>query len=347
VAIGGSPMKPFVSVVIPCRDEAAFLEGCLRSVLASDYPPERMEVLVAEGMSTDDTPSVIERVALSDRRVRRIENSARTTPAGLNLAIAASIGEIIVRVDSHASISREYISRGVEHLLNGAADNVGGPMRTVARDHGLFARAVQTVLSHPFGVGNSHFRTGGALTEPLDVDTVFGGCWKKEVFARVGVFNEKLTRGQDMEFNLRLKRAGGKILLTPDMRSEYYARATLGSFCRHNWTNGVWAILPFAYSREMPVQWRHLTPMIFAMTLLVVGAVALVWPNVRWAPLIPASVYLMAVVIATTHAGLRDGDWRPVPLLLLAFACLHLPYGAGSIWGLVKTVREVAARRFQ
>lgn len=340
--VAGQMISPFVSVIIPCRDESAFLETCLCSVLSSDYPADRMEVLVADGMSSDSTAAVIERAARHDGRVRRIENRLRTTPAGLNRAIAAATGEIIVRVDSHASISRDYIARGVEHLLKGGVDNVGGPMRTVARERGLFARAIQTVLAHPFGVGNSRFRTAGASTL-REVDTVFGGCWKKEVFRRVGMFNEHLTRGQDIEFNLRLARVGGKILLTPDMPSTYYARASLVAFCRHNWSNGEWAILPFAYTREMPVRVRHLVPMMFVLTVGVLCLCSFVWPAIRWAPVLAAGAYLTAAVIAAIHAGLRRGDWQSVPLMPFAFACLHLPYGFGSIWGAVKAARELFA----
>src|SRR5712692_1872579 len=171
---GGGAMKPLVSVIIPCRNEAAFLGGCLDSVLASDYPPEGLEIIVADGLSADGTPELIARY----RGVRLVDHPACITPAGLNRAIAAARGEIIVRLDAHAAIAPDYISRAVEHLERSSAANVGGPMRTVARDSGPFARAIGLVLSHPFGVGNARFRTAAAegAREPQWVDTVFGGC---------------------------------------------------------------------------------------------------------------------------------------------------------------------------
>ena len=132
-------------------------------------------------------------------------------------------------------------------------------MRTLPRGPGPFAEPIVTVLSHRFGVGNSHFRTGSS--QARWVDTVFGGCWPRAVFSRVGEFNEALERSQDMEFSLRLKAAGGKTLLAPDVRSDYYARSTLGSFWRHNLLNGEWAVLPFLYSRIIPVSLRHLIPL--------------------------------------------------------------------------------------
>ena len=218
-------MRPLVSVILPCRNEVRFLGACLDSILASDYPPDRLEVLIADGMSSDGTRKLVGNYSREFPYVRLIDNPARVTPVGLNRAIEASQGEIIVRLDAHSTIAPDYVTRAVRHLEQDGADNVGGSMRTVARDRGWFAKSIGVALSSPFGVGNSHFRTSGKSNEngPQWVDTVFGGCWRREIFDRVGKFNERLTRGQDLEFNLRLARAGGKILLAPDMRSYYFA----------------------------------------------------------------------------------------------------------------------------
>jgi succinoglycan biosynthesis protein ExoA len=183
-------------VIVPCRDEQNWVGYCLDSVLASEYPASRMEVVVADGMSRDGTRAIVESYAARDQRVRLIDNPERITPVALNRAVEAARGDIILRLDAHAQIAPEYVRRGVADLDSTGADNVGGAMRTVARDSGPFAEAIRIVLTHQFGVGNSRFRTGSE--RPRWVDTVFGGCWRRQVFHKIGKFNERLVRSQDM-----------------------------------------------------------------------------------------------------------------------------------------------------
>ena len=189
-------MTPSLSVLIPCRNEVRFLARCLDSVLAGDYPASEMEVLVIDGGSADGTRELIGRYAAADPRVKLIENPERITPCALNRGIDAARGEIIARVDAHAAVARDYFSKCVAHLIESGADNVGGGMRTIAQQQSWVSGAIITVLSHRFGVGNSYFRTGTTL--PRWVDTVFGGCWRREVFDRVGRFNPQLARSQDL-----------------------------------------------------------------------------------------------------------------------------------------------------
>ncbi len=318
---------PFLSVIVPCRNEAAYLGPCLDSILGSGYPPGRMEILVADGMSIDGTREVIRNYQRRDSRVRSIDNPRRITPAALNRAIEASRGEVIARVDAHSTVSPDYLLRAVECLAATGAANVGGVMRTVTRDRGLFAEPIRIALSSRFGVGNSEFRTRSKhdYAEPQPVDTVFGGCWPREVFAHTGGFNERLERSQDIEFNLRVRRSGGKILLMPEIECAYYARATLLSFLRRNWLNGVWAVLPFACAPGFPVRWRHLVPLAFVVLLCISAAAG-------WGALVLAP-YLAASLIASAHAGWKHGRASLLPLLPIAFAGLHFAYGAGSLWG--------------
>jgi succinoglycan biosynthesis protein ExoA len=333
----------FVSVIVPCRNERDWIGPCLDSILASDYPRTRIEILVSDGRSEDGTREIVEAYASRDPRVRLIDNPQRTTPVALNRAIGAARGEIVVRLDAHAQISPDYLGRAVAHLDSSGADNVGGAMRTLARDVGPFAEPIRVVLTHPFGVGNSRFRTGSGVREW--VDTVFGGCWRRELFARIGPFNERLERSQDLEFNLRLRRAGGKILLAPDLEVRYYARTALGAFCRHNWTNGVWAVLPFAYSRVVPVRWRHLTPLMLVAALLasLVGAAG-GWAPV-WLAAAVAGPYALANLAVSAEIAVRRRSLRLALLLPLAFASLHLPYGAGSLWGVLRLLGILCRRR--
>ncbi len=324
---GNRRMKPFVSVIIPCRNAAATLGRCIDSALQSDYPADQMEVLVADGMSEDGSRERIEQYALRDGRVRRIDNPARTTPAALNRAIRAARGDLILRLDAHSALAPDYIRLAVEHLESSGADAVGGFMWTLPQKPGPFAEAIRAVLTHRFGVGNSHFRTGSrtAAVEPRWVDTVFGACWRREVFERVGLFEEQLERSQDIEFSLRLGRAGGKILLVPSMEIRYYARAEWAAFWRHNWTNGVWAVLPFAYARGVPVRWRHLVPLVFVTALLITKGAALV--------VLPYAALSLA---ASFEVAWKERNARLAVLLPVAFASLHVAYGAGSLWGVIR-----------
>lgn len=338
-------MKPFVSVIIPCRDESDYLGACLDSILDCGYPRDRMEVLVADGMSRDGSRELAQSYAARDARVRSIDNPRRITPAALNRGLKESRGDVIVRLDAHSTVSPGYLSCAVECLESSGASNVGGVMHTATRDHGLFAEPIRLALTSRFGVGNSHFRTlsgeGRGSRDLLWVDTVFGGCWPREVFTRIGGFNERLERSQDIEFNLRLRRAGGKILLTPAMECRYYARATLPSFLRHNWSNGVWAVLPFAYAPGIPVRWRHLVPLALVGAL---GLAALVSPQLPWFPALVLGPYLaVSLAVSLTVAWKKR---RPSFALLLpvAFASLHFPYGAGSLWGALRVLGVLTRR---
>ncbi len=322
---------PFLSVIVPCRDEAAYLGPCLDSILNSGYPRERMEILVADGRSQDGTRELAQSYAARHTHIQVIDNPRRITPAALNRALDCARGEIVARLDAHSTISPGYFTQAVECLNSTGAANVGGRMLTLTRDTGPFAEPIRIALTSRFGVGNSAFRTGAR--ESVFVDTVFGGCWPREVFSRIGRFNERLERSQDIEFNLRLRRAGGQILLIPSMETCYYTRATLKYFLRHNWDNGIWAVLPFAYARGIPVRWRHLAPLAFVCTMI---AALLLAPWLPWGPALVLAPYL-AVSLAVSAAfawKLR----RPSLLFLqpIAFASLHLPYGVGSFYGALR-----------
>jgi glycosyltransferase involved in cell wall biosynthesis len=326
---------PFVSVIVPCRNEAAFIEKSIGSILASDYRGS-FEVVVADGRSTDGTRAALDRMAEKDARLRVIDNAEGLTPVALNLAIAAAHGEIILRFDAHSSMPADYVRRTVELLISSGADNAGGSIRTLAQSDGPFAGPITAALASRFGVGGSAFRTSAGDRGARPADTVFGGCWRREVFQRIGGFNEKLARSQDLEFNLRLLRAGGKIMLDPEIVCDYYARATLASFWRHNFRNGVWAIVPFAVSEVVPVRARHLIPLAFVGALAI--SVALPFP---WSIAVAAS-YAVANVCASVQMALRARKGSYLLLLPPVFASLHLAYGLGSAWGVLKMCQLLA-----
>ncbi|MGA3187349.1 MAG: glycosyltransferase family 2 protein [Bryobacteraceae bacterium] len=327
-------MRPFISVIIPCRNEAVFIERCLDSIFASGYPASRMEVIVADGMSIDGTRLLLDAVAAREPRLRVIDNPERITPVALNRAIAVSRGEILVRFDGHAVMPRDYLPRCVDLLESSHADNVGGSIRTVPATGGFFSGPIAAALGSRFGVGNSAFRTTSKETRPRPADTVFGGCWRRELFSRLGGFNERLARGQDIEFNLRLRRAGGIILLDPAIVCDYYARTNLASFWKHNFANGVWAVLPFARTDVIPVRARHLIPLAFVTALA--ASFLLPFP---WSIAVPAA-YLAANLAASVKIALDLRQALYLALLPVVFASLHLAYGLGSAWGCLQLARD-------
>ena len=229
-----------VSIIIPCRNEEKFIGKCLDSVLMQDYPKDKIVVLFVDGQSIDRTRMIIEEYVKSYPFIRLLNNPRKTVPFALNKGITEAEGKIIIILSAHAYYPPDYVSKCVKHLNKYKVYNVGGIFETLPGAKTLKAMAIALTLSSPFGVGNSYFRTG--IKEPRLVDTVPFGCYHKEIFEKNGNFNENLTRNQDIEFNLRLKKAGCKILLVPDIKSYYYARSTFKELFMNNFQNGFWVI---------------------------------------------------------------------------------------------------------
>jgi cellulose synthase/poly-beta-1,6-N-acetylglucosamine synthase-like glycosyltransferase len=322
------------SIIVPCRNEERFIGPCLDSIVASDFPKEQLEVLVVDGMSTDGTRQIIGEFVRKHPFVQLLDNPKHVTPCAMNTGIRAARGEFILWMSAHNSYERDYISKSVKAVQEFTADNVGGIIVPTQRTPSFVGKCIVTAISHRFGVGSSFFRIH--TPEPRWVDTVFGGCYRRAVFQKIGLFNEQLVRGQDMELNLRLKKAGGRILLVPGVVSYYHARSDLRSFWTHNWGNGVWAILPFAYSEIMPVSWRHLTPLVFVCSVFGTAVLSFYAPLFLWLFVAIVSAYGAANLAAALHVAWRERDLRFLALMPAIFALLHVGYGVGSLWGVVK-----------
>jgi glycosyltransferase involved in cell wall biosynthesis len=327
----------FISIIIPCRNEESFIGRCLDSILVNDYPREFLEILVVDGMSDDQTRAIVHGYIQRYSWIRILDNPKTITPCALNIGIATAKGEVIMRMDAHSTYDREYISQCVQSMDQYQADNVGGVWKIMPRNNTLIDKAVTMSLSHRFGIGNAHYRMEDSK-EPRWVDTVPFFCYKKEVFQKIGLFNEKLARGQDMEFNLRLKHARGRTLLVPHIVSYYYARSDMKSFVRHNWSNGVWAILPFLYTDVMPISWRHLVPLLFVSGVLGSAALAPLLPLGIWFLMGIGIMYFAANFSASVQVALRQKEPRYLLLMPFVFGALHFSYGLGSLWGLVRVI---------
>jgi glycosyltransferase involved in cell wall biosynthesis len=329
--------RPFVSVVVPCRNERDHVAPCLASILGNDYPVDRREVVVVDGMSDDGTRDRILEVAATNPAVRLVDNPTRVTPAALNLGIAATTGDIVLRMDAHARYPGDYIRRLVDALEHTGADNVGGVLRTLPGAPGALPEAIAMAMRHPFGIGNAAFRTG--VRVPSWVDTVPFGCFRRSLFDRLGGFDPELLRNQDDEMNGRIIRAGGRILLLPDVLVDYFARPSLGKLARMYYQYGYYKPLVVRKLGLVPTA-RQLVPAALIVALAASALAAARSPSLGALALaIVAGAYGLGVGLATGTTWWRTR--RAAALLLpVVFPVLHFAYGWGYLRGLVPAIRR-------
>jgi succinoglycan biosynthesis protein ExoA len=320
---------PFVSVIMPVRNEAVFIGRSLSAVLRQTYPKDQLEVVVADGMSTDSTRAII--AALADEteiRIHIVDNPKQIAPSGLNCALEKACGEIIIRVDGHCEIEPDYVANCVSLLQSGKADGVGGPIETIGED--LRSRAIAIAMSSTFGVGGSAFRT--IDNREMYTDTVAFPGYTRTIIDKAGRFNEELVRNQDDEYNFRIRKLGGKILLSPEIRSRYYSRSSFKSLWRQYFQYGYWKVRVLQmHPRQMSL--RQFVPFVFVVLVLVLSALAIFSVYGRWAIAGLVGVYLIANLVASVYtAGLNI---VLIPLLSLSYLILHVSYGLGSLFGLI------------
>lgn len=320
---------PMVSLVVLCRNEAGFIEACLDSLLEGTYPHDRVEAIVVDGMSDDGTLDILSRYAATDSRVRIVANPRRITPVAFNLGIAAARGEIVMPIGAHCVYQPTYIQRLVDEMQRSGADNVGGVCQTVPANGTAVARAIAAAMAHPLGVGNSHFRVGA--TEPRWVDTVPFGCYRTEVFSRIGLFDEELLRNQDDEFNHRLISAGGRILLVPDVSTDYYARDSMRKLAAMFWQYGHYKPLVVRKLGHVPTL-RQLVPPAF-VAALVGSALLAILPGIWRLPLALLLICYGAVVLLVAIRAAPRVGVAPAALLIAAIPVIHLAYGSGWLRG--------------
>lgn len=316
---------PFVSVIMPVRNETAYIQRSLTAVLAQDYPADLLEVIVADGMSLDGTREMVQALQIDHHNVRLIDNPKRIASTALNLATAAARGDIIVRVDGHCEIAPDYVSNCVRHLLNDEAEGVGGSVQTVGETD--TARAIAAAMSSPFGVGGSAFRTtkGGTML----TDTIPFPAYLRKVVEAAGPYDETLVRDQDDEYNYRIRKLGGRLLLAADVNSRYYSRAGLASLWVQYFGYGFWkARVLWRHPRQMKA--RQFVPPAF-VAYLGTGIIFFAFSRlVRRLLLLALLAYGSASGLASVHVA-RQTDRRHLSKLPAAFAVMHLSYGTGFL----------------
>lgn len=326
-------MSNRVSIIIPCRNEAAHVEHAIRDALAQERRGFDIEVLVAVGPSGDDTHAIVERVAAENPEVVLVENPAGVVPHGLNAAIHLSTGNFIVRMDAHSRYPKDYAAILTEALDRLQADNAGGVWETLPANDGTKAWAIARVLSSPLGVGNAMFRIGTAGER--EVDTVPYGCFRRELFDRIGYFDEELIRNQDDEHNGRIIKAGGRIVLLPQVRIQYYGRDRISKLWRMYREYGLFKPL-VNIKLGAPATARQFAPPLFVLALfsLPVLAMALPFFGICWAVMV--SAYVLVVITASARIALSGSRMSAFPWLVVAFFTVHVAYGVGYLQGIVR-----------
>jgi glycosyltransferase involved in cell wall biosynthesis len=321
-----------VSIITPCRNEETFIGKCLDSIIANVFPKEKMEILVIDGRSTDRTRGIAEGYAKEHSFIKLMDNPGIIQTLATNIGIRASKGDVIIRMDAHVEYPKDFVSKSVRYLENSGADGVGGIVITKPGDNTPMAEAIALSLSHPFGVGNAHYRIG--IKEPKYVDTVPYGCYKREVFNKVGLFNGNLNRTDDIEFNLRLKRAGGKILLVPEIFSYYYARSNLADLVKQNFGNGFWVLYSLRFVK-LPFSLRHLVPFFFVSSLLGSFLISFTYQPFIYLLASILGLYFCLNLLVSCKLSLKHGI-KYFPFLIITFLTLHISYGLGSLWGMFR-----------
>ncbi len=329
-----------VTIIIPCRNEAGYIGRCLESIVGNDYPEDKLQILVVDGMSTDGSRQVVEEYARRHPNITLLDNPKRTMPPAMNIGISHSTSGIILKVDSHDVYQRDYVKKCVDYLHAYNADNVGGMLKAVPRGTTFVARAIALSLGRSFGVGNGRFRIGAG--QPVWTDTAFSGCYRRSVFDRIGLYDENIVRSGDMAINSRLRQAGGKVLLVPDIVTTYYARSTLKEFSLHNFDNGFWVTYPLRFGRLLFAA-RHVAPLLFVLFLgLAIPALfAAKTVSMPFAAVLTA--YLVLNLVSSAAIAHREKSICCLFLVPLIFLLMHVEYGLGSLYGLF---RALASRQF-
>jgi cellulose synthase/poly-beta-1,6-N-acetylglucosamine synthase-like glycosyltransferase len=334
---------PFISIIMPTRNESHYIRRSLGSVFSQDYPADRLEILVVDGMSDDGTRQIVQQMSggehaiatqktASDAVLQRrpstilLDNPRLIAPTAFNIGLSHARGDIIIIVGGHSELAADYVRRCVEVLQQTGADCVGGSMVTMGETSD--ASTIALAQSARFGVGGVAFRTG--REHPGYVDTVAFGAYRREVFDRIGGFDEELVRNQDDELNFRLTQAGGKIWLDPSICCVYYSRASFRRLWRQYFQYGEYKVRVIQKRGAVP-SWRHLVPAAFVLSLCLSLVLSLVTRRRFWALLI-IGPYAASTAAASVWTARRN--WRTLPLLPRAFLTLHFAYGLGFLAGL-------------
>jgi glycosyltransferase involved in cell wall biosynthesis len=326
--------EKLVAVIIPCFNEEKFLPALMENLIAQTFPKDRLDIIFADGNSTDKSREILEQYTKENSQIRWIDNPGKYVPHGLNRAIQSTQAEIIIRMDAHSIYPANYISELVNHLERLNADNVGGMWITQPGNNSVQAEAIALATSHPLGIGNAAYKLGVESTR--QVDTVPYGCFHREIFDRIGFFDEDMLRNQDDEFNGRIIKNGGNIYIVPTIKIKYFARATLSKMCSMYYQYGLYKPL-VNIKLGSPATLRQFAPPVLVLLILTLGGLTLWVPFFKYSFILFISAYLLPIILISIQLSRKRNLLLLLPLIV-AFPAIHLSYGIGYIFGFFKFV---------
>jgi glycosyltransferase involved in cell wall biosynthesis len=322
-----------VSIIIPCRNEEDTICSVLQAVYGQQYQRDLLEVIIADGLSTDNTLEKIEQFKQdhTDLTIRVISNQKTQIPAALNLAIKSAKNEVILRMDAHSIPREDYIALCVRDLEAGKGDNVGGRWEIIPRIDSWMARGISRAAAHPLGAGNARYRTSG---EEGPVDTVPFGCYQRVLFERIGLFDETLLTNEDYELNERIRRSGGVVWFDPEIVCRYYSQPTLKGLTQQYWRYGFWKA---RMARKYPasLKLRQLMPPLFVIGLLFLLFLSLFQPIFLTGFVSVFLLYLSIIIGASFPVAIRQNEFALICSVPLAILTMHVTWGAGFMAGLL------------
>jgi succinoglycan biosynthesis protein ExoA len=336
---GKKIIMPSISIIIPCYNEQDTIYKLLEAIYAQTFPRADLEVVIADGMSSDRTRSEIDAFSdlHPDLHIAIVTNPRRSIPAALNSALREANGEIIVRLDAHSIPYPDYIERCVTDLQTGLGENVGGIWEIQPGTQTWQAQSIALAASHRLGVGDALYRHAGNASQ---VDTVPFGAFKRELLALIGFFDETLLTNEDYEFNARIRKSGGKIWLDPSIRSVYIARSTFAKLAKQYARYGYWK---WRMLRRYPetIRWRQGLPPLFVLSLFVGAALSFALPIFRDLLVAEILLYLIALILTGVLAAVRQRKIYFVIGLPLAIAIMHISWGAAFLWSMITGIFTV------
>jgi succinoglycan biosynthesis protein ExoA len=327
-----------VSVIVPCYNEQTTIGLLLDALNQQTYPRQNMEVIIADGLSTDSTRQVIEnyQIAHPELKIVVVDNQQRIIPAGLNQAIRESTGEYIVRLDAHSVPYPDYVERCVAALQAKLGENVGGVWEIKPAGEGWMARAIALAASHPLAVGDAYYRYTGSARP---VDTVPFGAFRRSLIDRIGLFDESLLTNEDYEFNVRVREANGQVWLDPAIRSIYFARQNWTDLLRQYWRYGFWK---GRMLRRYPhtLRWRQALPPLFVISLIGLFLIGLWLPIAHTLLIIELSVYFLVLFCVATVLAAQKRDFMLLVGIPLAISTMHVSWGTALLLSLMSSPKR-------
>lgn len=323
-----------LSVVCPIYNEEKYISKCIDSLLQQKYPKNNLEILFVDGMSIDRTRDIVQDYSIKYPFIRLINNPFRIVPYAMNIGITSAKGDVIVRIDAHCEYPNNYLYELEKNLLTlENAENVGGICETLPCNNSASAIGIAIALSSPFGMGNSHFRIGA--DKVMKVDTVPFGCFRRDIFYKIGLYDTDLIRNQDDELNGRIIKYGGTIYLIPSLKIKYYARDSILKIRKMFYEYGLFKPL---VNKKLghPTTIRQFFPLVFLLCI-VLGSLLSIFS--KWILYSFISILLIYGIIAISISFKSAKEYKQISLIVLLpfiFLNIHLSYACGYIGTVVK-----------